>query len=150
VKESKEENVKESAIEIRITRLNDDKTRPVDGSENMYSVHFELSAIPPRSWEIIFEAEWNLLNVMRPDLWPAARVDKNFLVMRCALDQVVSLHLPFLKKAVAATNVKYAEYTRAIAKERAERTLLWERELREVKTVAKPVQHLTMATVGDI
>ena len=137
--ESNEQNERERMPEIHIARLNNDKTRRVDGSETVYNVYFELSATPPQSWETLFEGEWKLINVAHPDLWQAAHVDRNFLVLRSALDQVVPMHLPFLKQAVAATNVRYAQYEGIVAQERAERQMTWERERSDVEAMAKTV-----------
>lgn len=137
MKESNQQTENESSVEMRIVRLDNDKTRRVDGSDRVYDVYFEMEGSAPQSWGTIFEGEWKLLNVAHPDLWQAARVDRSFLIMRCPLDDVVALHLPFLKKAVATTNVKYAQYARVIAKERSAQRLIWERESSAVEAVAR-------------
>jgi len=149
LKESERQNDNAPAVDIRISRLNNDQTRRVDGSEHLYNVYFELTAIPPRSWERLFEGEWRLLNMAHPDLWQAVRVDRNFLVMCCPLDQVIPLHLPFLKKAVAATNLMYKQYEAVIAKERAEQALVWERRRSEVQATAKAIQLQMTTTIQN-
>jgi hypothetical protein len=103
---------------IRIVGLNNDRTRKIDGSDAAYEVCFDLSGIPTQAWGTLFEGEWKVLNGSDPSLWHAASINRGFLIMRCQLQEVLSLHLPFLKKAVAETNAKYEHYVQAVATER--------------------------------
>lgn len=111
----------EAATSFRIVALNNDKTRKIDGSDAVYDVYFELSGTPTQEWGTLFDGEWKELNPTQPDLWQAASIERGFLVMRCPLQQVVSMHLPFLKKAVSVTNVKYLHYVQEVVKERQQR-----------------------------
>jgi len=43
-----------SSSELRIVRLNTDKTRRTLGSSTVYQVYFELSDYPPLAWREIF------------------------------------------------------------------------------------------------
>lgn len=119
---------REIGAHIRIVGLNNDKTRKIDGSDVVYQVYFELSGTPPQAWGTLFEGEWKVLNATQPKLWQAASIDRGFLVMRCPLREAVSMHLPFLKKAVALTNAKYQQYVYELATERRERQDAWEGE----------------------
>ena len=44
----------ESGSEIRIERLNIDKTRKDNGSDTVYHVYFKLSEHPLPEWTVIF------------------------------------------------------------------------------------------------
>jgi hypothetical protein len=109
---------KERVADIRIVGLNNARTRKIDGSDVVYEVCFELSGIPTPAWGTLFEGEWKMLNATAPGLWQAANIDKGFLMMRCQLQEVLSLHLPFLKKAVAETNARYEHFVQELARER--------------------------------
>jgi len=139
VNDSNQHRETEPPIEMRIVRLDNEKTCRVEGSELLYDIYFEMLGSPPQAWGILYAGEWKLLNAEHLDLWQAARVERNCLVMRCPLNQVVSLHLRFLKKAPVLTNVKYAQYASVIAKERSEERLAWERERRNAEAIAKLV-----------
>jgi len=95
----------ESAVEIRILRLNTDKTRKDTGSDTVYHVYFELSGQPPPDWRNIFGQEWEKLNVK-----DKATIDGSFLVLHSSLPEVADTQLPALKKAVATTNDAYNQY----------------------------------------
>src|SRR5436309_14189573 len=96
----------ESIADIRIARINTDKTHKTNGSYTKYQVYFEMSGTPLQAWRDIFGREWK-------DLKPTSRqqagsqeadIDGRFLVVQCPLEEVATIHLPVLKKAVAATN----------------------------------------------
>jgi hypothetical protein len=100
----------ESTPDIRIMRLKGDKTRESKGSNVVYRVLFELSATPSIAWTNIFKMVWQGLNPMSASgLRLEANVDRGFLVIRCPLQEIAGVHLPVLKKAVAATNTRYRE-----------------------------------------
>ena len=50
-----------STPEIRIVRLNTDRTRRTLGSTTVYQVYFELSVTPSWAWRDIFGREWKNL-----------------------------------------------------------------------------------------
>ncbi len=108
----------ERVADIRIVGFNNARTRKIDGSDGVYDVCFDLSGIPTSAWETLFEGEWKVLNERAPGLWQAATIDKSFLMMRCQLQDVLSLHLPFLKKAVAETNARYGHFVRELGTKR--------------------------------
>jgi hypothetical protein len=94
----------EASGEIRIVRLNLDKTRRINGSFTGYQAYFELSETPSSAWRDIFGLEWKDLNPTQK-----ACIDGRFLVMHCPLLKIV-LHLPVMKRAVTATNIAYRRY----------------------------------------
>jgi len=106
-----------SAPEIRIERLNTERTRKVSGSDTVYHAYFKLSGHPQPEWGRIFELEWKGLNLAQE-----AGVEGSFLVVHCQLEEVASTHLPALKKVVAATNEAYKRFAQK------EATALWDRE----------------------
>jgi hypothetical protein len=95
----------ESSTEVWIVGLNKDKTRKTNGSYTSYQVYFELSEAPAAIWRDIFGREWNDVNTLHD-----AKVDGRFLVISCPLVEIASIHLPGLKKAVAASNSAYIQY----------------------------------------
>ena len=100
----------ESTTDIRIMRLKGDKMGESEGPNVVYRVLFELSAIPSQAWKNIFEKVWQALDSRSASgLRLDANVDRGFLVVRCALLEIAGVHLPALKKAVAATNSEYRE-----------------------------------------
>ena len=124
----------ELSTDLRIVRLNSDKTRRISGSFTGYQVYFELSGTPPPAWRNIFGREWNDLNPLQE-----AGIDGRFLVMHCPL-QKIALHLPIIKKAVAATNEAYEEYAREQATEQERQEDLWKDERKTVEDVARSLQ----------
>jgi len=121
----------ESAPEIRIERLNVDKTRKDIGSDTVYHVYFELSGHPPPEWTIIFGREWKGLNPTQE-----AAIDGTFLVLHCQLHEVATTQLPALKKAVAATNESYKRYAQKEATALKHRQDLWKQERKDVDAMA--------------
>jgi hypothetical protein len=63
--EDRKDNSIETAPEIRIERLNSDKTRKDIGWDTVYHVYFELTAPPAPEWRNIFTREWIGLNTTR-------------------------------------------------------------------------------------
>lgn len=100
----------ESAPDIRIMRLKGKITPRTLESDVIYTVYFELSVTPPLAWKKIFYGEWLRLNPLSSSgRCLDSKVEGGFLVIRCPLQEIAGVHLPFLKKAVAATNKKYRE-----------------------------------------
>jgi hypothetical protein len=121
----------ESAPEIRIERLNTDKTRKDIGSDTVYHVYFELSGHPPPEWRSIFGREWKGLNLTQE-----ADIDGAFLVLHCQLHEVAPTLLPALKKAVAATNEAYKQYAQKKAAALEHREDVWKQERNDVEAMA--------------
>lgn len=100
----------ESAPDIRIMRLKGKITPQTHESDVIYTVHFELSVTPSLAWENIFYGEWLRLNPLSSSgRCLDAKVERGFLMIHCPLQEIAGVHLPFLKRAVAATNKKYRE-----------------------------------------
>lgn len=108
--ENRAETAVESTAEIRLERVNTDKTRLDTGSETAYHVYFELSGHPPPEWRNIFERERKSVNPTYE-----ADIDGAFLVLHCQLHEVATTALPILKRIVSATNDAYARYARTEA-----------------------------------
>lgn len=130
----------QNGSDFRIVGLNNDKTRKIDGSDVKYRVYFELSGTPSQAWGMLFEEEWKALNATQPALWQAASIDRRFIIMCCPLEEVVSMHLPFLRKAVEGTNKKYEQYVQELRAERKDRQDVWKRERTAVNTLEKSLQ----------
>jgi len=129
--ENRKETSMGSAPEIRIERLNTEKTRKDVGSETVYHVYFELSGHPPPEWRDIFEGEWKGLNPANE-----AGIDGAFLVVHCPLLEVATSQLPALKKAVTATNEAYKQYAQKEATALEHREDVWKQERKDVEAVA--------------
>ena len=125
--ENKEDSSVEADLNIRIVRMNTDKTRKDFGSDTVYHVYFELSADPPSEWRIFFGLEWGKLNVKE-----VAVIDQAFLVLHCQLDAVPTLLLPTLKKAIAAANEAYAQNVVKVAADHERRQDIWKQDRNDV------------------
>ncbi len=130
--ETEEGLTTESTLEIRIVRLNTDKTRRTLGSTTVYQVYFELSGNPPSGWRAIFGEEWKNLNPKQE-----AGIDGKFLVMHCPLQEVPTIYLPALKKAVASANVAYRQFAREQVTEEERKADVWKQERKTVEDMAK-------------
>lgn len=124
-----------SSSDIRIERVNSEKTRKDAGSDTVYHVYFELSGHPPREWRDIFEREWKALN-------PAseAAIDGAFLVVHCQLQEVAATQLPALKQAVNATNEAFKQYAQQEATALESREEVWKKERQNVETMASTLR----------
>ena len=131
VKDSSEGTVPE----IRITRMNADKTRQDIGSATMYHVYFELSVHPPSGWRDLFAGEWERMKMTR-----AVSIDGGFLVLQCALEEVAATQLPALKKAVVATNAAYQRYLQTEATAREHREDVWKQERKTVEAMGSTLR----------
>jgi hypothetical protein len=125
----------ESAAEIRILRLNSDKTRKDHGSDTVYHVYFELLGQPPPEWRSIFGREWEKLNRARK-----ASIDGPFLVLHCELPEVATTELPALNKAVAATNEVYKQYAQKEATAVKRREDVWNLEREDVEALGRSLR----------
>ena len=128
--ENPEDTSMESAPELRIKRFNSDKTRKDFGSDTVYHVYFELSRDPPPEWRDIFGREWKRLNLTQE-----AGIDGTFLVLHCQIQEVASMLLPALKKAVGATNAAYKEYVQKEAAALELREDVWREERKGIEAL---------------
>lgn len=133
--ENRADTAVENAAEIRLVRVNTDKTRLDSGSETAYHVYFELSGHPPPEWRIIFERESKAMNPTYE-----ADIDGAFLVLHCQLDQVATTALPALKRVVAVTNEAYARYARAEAAALGHREGAWKQERKDVDAMSSALK----------
>ncbi len=129
--ENRKDPSTETAPEIRIERMNTDKSRKDVGSDAVYHVYFELSGHPPPEWTSIFRREWSGLNQTEE-----VGIDGAFLVLHCELHDVAATRLPLLKKAVAATNEVYRRFAQEAATASEHRQDAWEKERKDVDAVA--------------
>jgi hypothetical protein len=129
----------ESTGDIRIARINTDKTRKTNGSYTEYQVYFEMSGTPLQAWRDIFGREWkDLMSTSGSKAGSqAADIDGRFLVVHCPLEEVAAIHLPVLKKAVAATNTAYKRYVQEHATEQKHRNDVWKQERKAVEDMAE-------------
>jgi hypothetical protein len=132
--ETNQKSSLEFTPDIRIVRLNTEKTRRIIGSFTGYQVYFELSETAPPAWRDIFAREWSDLNPLQE-----AGIDGRFLVMHCPL-QKIAVHLPVMKKAVAATNEAYKQYAQGQATEQKRREDVWKDERKTVEDIAKSLR----------
>jgi hypothetical protein len=118
--------------EIRLERVNTDKTRLDIGSVTAYHVYFELSGHPPPEWRIIFERERKAMNPTYE-----ADIDGSFLVLHCQLHEVAATALPALKRVVAVTNEAYKRYVQNEASALQQRQDVWKQERKDVDAMSK-------------
>jgi hypothetical protein len=129
--ENRQDSAVEAELNIRIVRMNTDKTRKDVGSEAVDHVYRELSADPPSEWRIFFGQEWTKLNVKE-----VAEIDQAFLVLHCQRYEVPTVLLPALKKAVAPTNAAYVQNVRKVAAGHEHRQDVWKQERSDVESMA--------------
>ena len=127
-----EESSAKTDVDIRIVRLNTDKTRRTLGSTSVYQVYFELSGTPPSAWSDIFGREWKKINATQE-----AGIDGRFLVLHCPLQEIAATHLPALKKTMEITNAAFLQYSRNQASEEERKIKVWTDERKAVEDVAK-------------
>ena len=121
----------EAPAELRIERVNTDRTRKDSGSDTAYHVYFELSGHPPPEWRAIFERERQALN---PTF--EAEIDGGFLVLHCRLAEVATTALPVLKRVVATTNDAYRRYAQEEATALQDREDVWKQERKDVDAMS--------------
>ena len=127
-------------LAIRIVGMNTEKTRRTDNADARYHIYFELSGSPPQTWKDLFQREWKTLNPTKPELWQEASIDRKFLVIHCPLSEIATVHLPLLKKAVAAANATYRQFEQEQSAEQARRDDVWTQERKIVEDVAKSLR----------
>jgi len=126
----------DAAPDIRITRLNTDKTQKDPGSAAVYHFYFELTSHPPSEWSSLFNREWEILHLPR-----VARIDGGFLVVHGEIREVAPTLLPALKQAAAKTNAAYREHVanEALALERREN--VWRDERKDIDALAASLKY---------
>ncbi|MCU0452512.1 MAG: hypothetical protein MUE68_02555 [Bacteroidetes bacterium] len=117
--------------EIRIKRLNADKSRKDVGSATVYHLYFELTAHPPVEWVTLFGQEWEKLQMGR-----SVEVDAAFLVVHGELREVHETLLSALKQAAAKANAAYGQYAISEASALERREDVWKQERKDVDTLA--------------
>ncbi len=120
----------EPSGEIRIVRLDLDKTHRITGSFTGYQLYFELSETPSPAWRDIFGLEWNDLNPTQK-----ACIDGRFLVMHCPLLKIV-LQLPVMKRAVTSSNEAYKRYAEERKAEQDHQGDAWKEERKTLEDIA--------------
>lgn len=119
------------APDIRIERMNTDKTRKVAGPGDDYQIFFELSGIPAPEWRSIFLHEWKESGSSHP-----AELDGPFLVLRSALREMTPAALAMLETAIVTANTAYHRFARDEVTEVTRREQKWKEERNDVQTVA--------------
>jgi hypothetical protein len=118
--------------DIRIVCLTTNKTRRTLGSYTAYQVYFKLSANPPMVWRDMFGREWRDLNPAQ-----GAGLDGRFLVIQSPLEDIATIHLPALKKAVEAANTAYRQFAREQVKEDERKGEAWRNDRHTVEALAR-------------
>lgn len=118
---------------IRLIRMNTDKTRRVEGAAE-YDVYFELSEPPPHAWRGFFLRQWR--DLAPEPLREHASIESGFLVLRCRLEDVGTVHLPVLQRAVAAADAPYRASLSNAAAATRRREDVWSDEREAVEKVA--------------
>ena len=67
-------------------------------------------------------------------------LQRGFLVIRCPLLEVGSVHLPVIKDAIAATNVEYEQYLLLQEADRVRKENVWKDERNAVNQVSESLQ----------
>lgn len=119
------------APDIRIERMNTDKTRKVIGSEVEYEVFFDLSGTPAPEWRTIFFHAW-----MESGSSHHTELDGPFLVVRCPLREMTPVELAMLEKAVAMANKAYHSFAQGEVTAATRREEDWKQERKAVEAVA--------------
>ena len=119
------------APDIRIERMNTDKTRREVGSDVAYQVYFELSGIPAPEWRAIFFREWKAAGSPYH-----TELDGPFLVLHCSLHDMTPALLAALQKAAATANEQYHLFAQGEVTKVTRREEEWKQERSAVETVA--------------
>jgi len=122
--------------DIRIISMNKDKTRRVDGSDMNYHVYFELSDVPAPEWISILKTRWNALNSGQSQPLSDVTIDNKFLAVACPLQDVASVYVPALQKAMSVVNAEYQRCARNEAADLKQRIDSWAAERKAVSDTA--------------
>ena len=121
----------EPTTDIRILRLNLEKTHRVSGSFTGYRAYFELSETPSSAWSEIFGREWNDL-----DSAGKASIDGGFLVIQCPLQKIL-FNLPLMRMAITLTNEEYRRHSQEQKGERNPRVEVSKEEVSIFEEIAR-------------
>jgi hypothetical protein len=119
------------APDIRIERMNTDKTRKVIGSDVEYQVFLELSGTPAPEWRTLFFQEWKKTGSSHH-----TELDGPFLVVHCPLREMTPAELANLEKAVATANESYHRFAQVEVTEVTRREEEWKEERQTVEAIA--------------
>jgi len=119
------------APDIRIERMNTDKTRKTSRSDIAYQIFFDLSGSPAPEWKSIFMQQWKESRSPHK-----AELDGPFLVLHCPLHEMTPAQLEALQKTVATTNEVYRRFAQGEVTEVTRREEEWKQERKDVETVA--------------
>jgi hypothetical protein len=119
------------APDIRIERMNTDKTRRVTGSDVEYQIFFELSGTPAPAWRTLFFKEWKDSRSIHH-----VELDGPFLVLHGPLREMTPAELAMMEKAVATANASYHRYAQDELTEMTRREQEWKDERTDVENVA--------------
>jgi hypothetical protein len=134
--ESRDNPHADPPTDIRIIRLNTDKTRKDAGSDTVYHLYFELSDHPPAAWVRMFDAAWEgHPHTLKAD------IDGAFLVLHAPLRDVGDVIVAEVKKFVHETNDAYVAWARLADDARELREDAWKRERGEVEALAKTIRY---------
>lgn len=119
------------APDIRIERMNTDKTRKIAGSNVEYQIFFDLSGTPAHEWRTIFFREWTALGSPFH-----TELDGPFLVLSCPLHDMTPAQLTALQSVVMSANVQYHLFAQSESTSLLRREQEWKNERMAVETVA--------------
>lgn len=101
--------------DIKITGLDDARSRRTDPNKAMYDMYLTLSERAPDVWGRILEEEhksqWD-------NHWRTVRASGSHIIVHCPPDEI-ERHLETLKREVTSTNAKYRSYLAAKEQEQA-------------------------------
>jgi len=100
---------KKDPIELRIVGVAKDRTRQDSQYSGLQDYYFQLSSMPPAEWHLFFEQNRSF---PRHSMWRKAWVERDCIVIKCALEEIERYHLSDLKEDVAKTNSDYSQAVR--------------------------------------
>ena len=99
------DDVKHSqTVDIRIVGVDKNRTRQDREFPGLHDFFFQLSEQPPRRWIEFFN---RARKFPRHNVWRDAWIEKDCIVVKCALDELAKYHVHDLKDDVAAANRDY-------------------------------------------
>lgn len=119
------------APDIRIERMNTDKTRKVIGSDVEYQIFLDLSGTPAPEWRTLFFHEWKKIGSLHH-----TELDGPFLIVHCPLHEMTPTELANLEKAAATANEAYHRFAQIEVTEVTRREEEWKEERKTVEAVA--------------
>ena len=123
------------APDIRIERMNTDKTRKVIGSDVEYQVFLDLSGTPAPVWRTIFFHAWKESGSPH-----RIELDGPFLIVHCPLREMTPVELATLERVVATANEVYHRFALSAVTEVTRREQAWKQERKAVDAVASTLR----------